>query len=121
MSEYGNGVSMARAFSMDKERIKHALKGELICGETVNGFEYAPASREECEEYIISAFDNAVYWALEMADSGKAVERALGVDSINEIDKEYFERYVEAKNAIAMERIKSHDIYVYDGDFEENE
>ena len=117
MAEYGSGISMACAFTMDKERIKHALKGELICGETEDGFEYTPASKEDCEEYIISAFDNAVYWAIEMADSGKAIENALKPIP----DKGYFERYVEEKNKIAMERVESGDIYIYEGDFDESE
>lgn len=75
MSEYGSGISMMRAFALDKERIKHAFKGELICGESENGFEYAPASKEECEAYILSAYDNAVYYAILNAASGRALER----------------------------------------------
>ena len=30
MAEYGPGISMATAFSLDKERIKKAFNGQLI-------------------------------------------------------------------------------------------
>ena len=66
MSEYGSGISMGDAFSMDKERIKHALNGEIMVGEEEGGFIYDKASKKECDDFILHAFDNAVYWALKM-------------------------------------------------------
>lgn len=32
MGEYGPGLTSGQAFNKDKERIKHALKNELVCG-----------------------------------------------------------------------------------------
>ena len=48
MSEYASGFTFGRRCMMDKERIKHALKGELVIGEDENGFIYGKASRVEC-------------------------------------------------------------------------
>ena len=83
MSEYGSGLTLGQCCTMDKERIRHALKGELMIGEDENGFVYEPAPREECEAYILRAYDNCVYHAKQLADSGRAMERLAknhGVD-----------------------------------------
>ncbi len=74
MAEYGSGISLAQAFKYDKERVLHALKGELMVEENADGFIYEPASKEECDEYIISAFDNAVYHVFEGHSAAKAIE-----------------------------------------------
>ena len=75
MSEYGSGISFSTARMYDKERIKHAFMGELMCGEDENGFIYAPASKEECEKFILSAYDSAVYCAIQAIASTRATER----------------------------------------------
>lgn len=72
MSEYGPGVSMKQAFVYDRERIEPALHGELMCGETEEGFLYSKASKKECDQYILEAFDNAVSLADEMRRSANA-------------------------------------------------
>lgn len=77
MGEYGPGLTSGQAFMLDKERIKHALAGKLICGETEKGFEYAPAPEEECKSYILAAFDNAVFQCQEAHASGRAMERLI--------------------------------------------
>ena len=77
MSEYGSGLTFGQVCNCNKERIKHALRGELMCGEGENGFIYAPASREECERYILRAYDECVYQALQSMDSGRAVDQLM--------------------------------------------
>ena len=77
MSEYGSGLTFGQACNFDKERIKHALRGELMCDEDENGFVYAPASQEECERYILRAYDECVYQALQSMDSGRALDRLM--------------------------------------------
>ena len=66
MSEYGCGVSLFQAFNYDKERLLKALDGQLMCGETEEGFEYCDAPAEECRAFIIHVFDNAVYHFIHM-------------------------------------------------------
>lgn len=77
MGEYGPGISMGRGFMMDKDRIKHAFKHQIMAGETENGFVYAPCTQQEAEEYILSAFDNAVYHCQEATASMRAYDRML--------------------------------------------
>lgn len=76
MGEYGSGVSLIQAFNYDKERLLKALDGQLLCGESGYGFMYGDASPEDCREFIISVFDNAVYHALKGYGSGKTLEKA---------------------------------------------
>lgn len=77
MSEYGSGLTFAQCCAYDKERIKMAMQGKLVVGENEDGFIYAPASRQECEHYILSAYDNAVYHARQSMASGRAVEKVM--------------------------------------------
>ena len=77
MAEYGPGLTLGQRFNYDKERIKHALAGELLCGEDENGFVYELSTKEECEAYILSAFDEAVFQCLQANDSGRAMERIM--------------------------------------------
>lgn len=71
MGEYGVNSGML-AFAYDKERIKHALDGELMCGEDENGFVYEKATAQECRTFILSAFDNAVHMCQQAWASGRA-------------------------------------------------
>ena len=89
--QYGSGITMGQAFAMDKERIKHALKGELMCGETEEGFEYAPATKEECDRYILSTFDNAVYHCRQANAGGVVLEGFLNRAGVNINLREYME------------------------------
>ena len=77
MSEYGSGLTFGQTRNLDKERIKRALRGELVCGEDENGFIYAKANREDCERFILAAYDDCVYHAKQAMDSGRALERLL--------------------------------------------
>ena len=77
MGEYGCGITLSQSFMYDKERIKKALAGQLMCDETEDGFVYADASKEECDKYIIDAFDNAVHHALQLAHAGRAYDKIL--------------------------------------------
>lgn len=93
MSEYGSGLTFGQCCMMDKERIKHALRGQMMCGETEEGFEYCTASKEQCEEYILSAYDNAVYHALQAMTSARAHERLHGENKPSL--KEYMDAFEE--------------------------
>lgn len=77
MSEYASGLTFGKCCNLDKDRIKHALKGELFCGEDENGFLYEKASKEDCERYILQAYDNAVFHAKQAMDSGRVLDRML--------------------------------------------
>ena len=81
--EYGNGITMAQAFAYDRERIQHALKGELMSGENEQGFKYAPADEKLCKEFILRAFDQAAYLAIDANRTGVAIERICSKKGIN--------------------------------------
>ncbi len=114
MSEYGSGITMAKAFSYDKERIKKALAGQILAGETEDGFIYELATKEECDKYILSAFDNAVYHCREALASGRAMEAYLKSKGIN-IDIKEFLFFREAENKKDYESNE----YIYENDTEE--
>ena len=113
MGEYGSCVSLADAFNNDKERIKMALKGELLAGEDDSGFVYAKASKEECEAFILSAFDNAVYHCLKCARSGRALEKIMEEHDIK--TDEYFHEYMEITQALELEDEKAYPFYYEEG------
>ena len=77
MAEYGNGVSFGQACTYDKERIKMALQGKLLARESSNGFEYEKGEKEDCKNFILDTYDEAVYQARMAMASGKALERML--------------------------------------------
>lgn len=109
MSEYGSGLTLGQCCNYDKERIKHAFKGELMIGEDENGFVYEPASREECEAYILRAYDNLYYQAKQLADSGRAMDRLAGKYMKGGFQK-HFREYV---NIMSQEHCRYND-YVYE-------
>jgi len=75
VGEYGPGLTMGQIFNLDKEQIKHALNGELMYAEDEEGrFLYRPASPEECREFILRTFDNAVYHCMEANKFGKVYD-----------------------------------------------
>ena len=112
MGAYGSGISFAKACQYDKERIKRALQGELMCGEDENGFLYAKASKEECDAYILSAYDNAVYEGLEAMRSGRAFER-IGKDRNLIIS---LPEYINEKDEVTREES---DKYIFEGEEDE--
>lgn len=78
MSEYGSGITMMEGFALDRERIRHAWDGELVCGEDERGFFlYEPADEGDCLAFIIKAFDNAVFQCRQALAGGRALERML--------------------------------------------
>lgn len=79
MSEYGCGVSMQQAFAYDKEKIKKAFDNLLVVGEDENGFIYKGCTDEEARDFILRAFDNAVYWALKNNATAKAQEEMINL------------------------------------------
>ena len=89
MSEYGSGLTFGQTRNMDKERIKHALCGELMCGEDEKGFVYAKATSEECAAYILSAYDDCVYHAKQAMDNGRALERLMKSKGVECTPEEY--------------------------------
>ena len=97
MSEYGGGVSLVQAFNYDKERLLKALDGQLMCGETEDGFEYCDAPEEECRAFIISVFDNAVYHALQGYASGRVLEKVMNSNGISPMDNQIFKDYMHFK------------------------
>lgn len=109
MSEYGSGIPMTKAFQYDKERLEHALNNELICGETENGFEYAPCSKEEADAYIKEVFDNAVYECLEATASANTLDKILR-EHCNYPESETFQLYMKY---IEAEKMKLHKEYPF--------
>lgn len=78
MSKYGPGLSFGEVCNFEKEQIKHALRGELVCGEEDDGtFAYMLATQEECEKFILAAYDEAVYHAIEAMRAGTATENVM--------------------------------------------
>ena len=120
MSEYGCGVSLVQAFNYDKERLLKALDGQLICGETENGFEYADAPEDECRAFIISVFDNAVYHALQGYGTGRILEKVMDANNLKTTDGQLFKDYMHFKTLDDLEQLESEDQYHY-GDYEDSE
>jgi hypothetical protein len=94
MSEYGSGVTLVQAFNYDKERLLKALEGQLICGETEHGFKYEDATEEECRDFIISVFDNAVYHALKGYQSGRVLEKVMYSNGLDYTSGQIFKDYM---------------------------
>lgn len=81
MGKYGSGVSFCEACQNDKESIKHALKLEdwdCDTGRIVQGI-----SMREAEDIILSAYDQAVYMALQFWASEKAIVELTGFEVKN--------------------------------------
>lgn len=111
MGEYGPGLTSGQAFMLDKERIRNALAGKLICGETDAGFEYAEAPEEECAAYILSAFDNAVFQCQKSMASGRVLERLLK-EKTKMKDADILHDYIH----LMQEEELKYDDYVYESD-----
>lgn len=116
MGEYAPGISFGRTCMMDKERIIHAFNGELMVGEQIgedgNGyFLYQAASKEECLEYILGAYDNAVFQAKQSMDCSRALER-LFEEVTGHSTCEHLKRYI----ALAGEEHLKYQDYHYESD-----
>lgn len=84
----------------------------MYAGESENGFEYSAAPKEECEAFILHAFDNAVFQCEQALTSGRVQERILrdkGSKS-EDIMKDYIKYMSE-------ESLKFND-YIYEEDIE---
>lgn len=82
------GKTLAKTLMEIKERIRHAMNGELPQGEDENGTIYKSASREECDKYILAAYDQAVYHCLEANKFGKVYDKILEKNGIKPTMKE---------------------------------
>ena len=113
MGEYGPGHTIGSAAELDKERVRHALHGELVFGEDESGFVYLQATKEACDTYILGVIDNLVYQCKELAASGRAMERILdehGGMASN------FKKYMAYR---AEEDMKFQGDYLYESDLAE--
>ena len=82
MGFYGPGLSFGQVMNMEKERIKHALQGELMVDEDENGFVYKKAPKEKCDRFILGAFDNAVHSCIEAYKFGRVYDYILEKNGI---------------------------------------
>ncbi len=101
MAKY-NRSTMGSYLRMLKEDIKEALQGKV---------EGAPASKEECDKVILSAFDEAAYHLHELAASNRALNRIME-DHGCKLDAELFQEYIVAREE---ERYKYND-YKHEGE-----
>jgi hypothetical protein len=116
MSEYGSGITMMEGFALDRERIRHAWDGELVCGEDDRGFFlYEPADEGDCLAFIIKAFDNAVFQCRQALAAGRALEHMLQERIPDYPYGESFEEYQKARVAEEERDLKRAD-YPFDDD-----
>lgn len=113
MSKYGSGLTLGKACNFKKEQIKHAFNNEIMRGANENGIVYAPCTREEAEKFILAAYDEVVYQALQLAASGRAMGNLLTKKYGSE--GAYFEDYVAERT---KEETKFND-YVYESEEDE--
>ena len=113
MGEYGPGMTMGQAAELDKERVRHALAGELMCGEDGNGFVYEPAPKDECEAYILGVVDEWYFQAKQMADSGRAMERVAAANGFR------FENHMREYMDEMARTSQEYGGYVFEHDLEE--
>lgn len=113
MGEYGSGMTMGQAAELDKDRVRHALAGELVCGEDDNGFVYEPAPKDECDAYILGVVDKWYFEAKRMADSGRAMERVTKAHGFNILNhfREFMDEMAKAEG--------EYNDYLYERDLED--
>lgn len=106
---YGSGVTLTQAFNYDKERIKKALDGQLLSGENESGFTYKPAKKEDCNRYILEAFDNAVFHCMDINATAIALEKYLD-------DKGFKINFSELVAYMELEKKKAYESkeYIYE-------
>lgn len=101
MAKY-NRSTMGSYLMMLKEDIKEALQGKV---------EGAPASKEECDKVILSAFDQAAYHLHEFATGNRTLNRIMENHGCKR-DVELFQEYIVVYEE---ERCKYND-YKYEGE-----
>lgn len=80
-----------------KEKIKHAFNNQLFEYEDDDGnMIYRPCTKQEAEEYILSAFDNVVYQALNAMHSGRALEHILKQHGHGDVSLREYEKAIQA-------------------------
>ena len=106
-------MTQGQMFNEVKEKIKHALNGEMFYAENENGIIYRPASKEECNDYILKAFDMAVYHCLEANAFGRVYDYLLEKHGV---------RYTiqEILMSKAVEDLRFQDYKYEEGDWHEN-
>ena len=77
MDEYGPDCTLKQVYEYDRERVEHALDGELKCGQDENGFIYEPASPEACREFILEVVDVWYGEAQRLSNCGKVMEAII--------------------------------------------
>ena len=117
MSEYGPGLSIGQSFMLDKERIRQAFLYKLVSGEDETGFVYSPCTKQEAEEYILSAYDNAVYQCQSALASVRAQERFI-MDLLKKYDIPEIDYYQQFLN-LQIEEMQKYQDYQYEGEMEE--
>lgn len=100
MAKY-NCSTMGNYMMLLKKDIKEALQGRV---------EGAPASKEECDKVILSAFDEAVYRLQDMLAHGRAMER-VAVNHGCKFDAELLREYM----AVYEEEERKYNDYKYEG------
>ena len=112
MAEYASGLSFGTCCNLDKERIRHALNGELMVGEDENGFIYEKADKADCDDYILHAYDNVVFLCKQAYDSGRALDAIMQAHGVKVDLREYME-------TVMKENQKFND-YVFERDIQNN-
>ncbi len=99
MGVINSELTMQQAFALDKERIRKAFMCQLVCAETEDGLVYEEATAEDCEEFILNVFDNAVEKFIQAYSTNKALEiiaKKNGLnfeDYLDELEKEVNVQY----------------------------
>ena len=95
MSKYGNGLNSMQVCALVREQIERALNGELICGETENGFGYASADKAKCDRFILEAYDELVYQLNNAESSGRATEKLIEQSGVRLNFRDYMQKMQE--------------------------
>ncbi|MBQ6395498.1 MAG: hypothetical protein IJH87_04065 [Atopobiaceae bacterium] len=109
MGEYASWLTTGEAAELDKERIKEALSGRLMIGEDEDGFVYGPAAKEECDRFVLDAFDNQVHLCKQANAVGRAYERILADRGIG-ISLFEFMGYVEEESDRFNDYVFEHEL-----------
>ena len=111
-----NSITFEKTYMLEKERIRHALNGEVVCGEDDNGFIYKPASKEECDRLILNIYDGLVRSFMNSLASERAYLRLIEAIKKKEMTKdEEFQLFFRLNEE---ERRYTTNEYVYENDSE---
>lgn len=102
MSKYGPGLSFKKVCELELEQIEHALNGELISGETEQGFTYyAEPSEEKCKEFILDSYKECAHQALLAMHGSRAIEKVYLDQFGGKPPRGYLQKYIDAMYATA--------------------